>query len=131
MTRGADQPRRQIPAGIIEEDAPSSVPGEEDAGAREAQQLTRGLAVRDLKREADEADHQRSEKFKDQFELMALFSVWVLFVGFMGFGGVWVFHQLLPARGWLSPTQIADIQSLLTGGIITGLVADHVRKRMS
>lgn len=130
MARGDNEPNKRIPLQPPIEDVPAPPVGQLDDGQLEAKQLSRGLPRRDLKLEADEADHDRSQKFKNHFEKMAVVTVWILFFGFMGVGGVWFFHLVAPAYGWLKPDQLDKLQGLLTGGVIAGLVADHVKKRM-
>lgn len=127
---GKDEPAdKKIPRPPKEAAGPAPV-GEKDDATLEAQQLNRGLTARDLAKEAQEADHDRSEKFKDHFETMALVTVWGLFAVFIVFGAVWAIHMVWPCIGWLTKPELDAIQSLLTGGIIAGLVADHVRRRM-
>lgn len=137
-----DEPRRKIPFTAEEVEASQPEPPEDDPAQKEAAQLTRGKSVRDLKREKEEKDHTRSEMFKDHFELIALFVLWSLFLGFLALAAVWLFHLIAPTtgtkpltglitvRGWLNPAQLDKIEGILAGGIIAGLVADHFKRRM-
>jgi hypothetical protein len=128
---GADQTRK-IPVAVVLEAQSQAVPadGTIDEGQLEAQSLSRGLPARDLKRESAEAEHDRDQKFKNHFERLAVWTVYILYVGFLAFSAVWIIHVLTP-WGWLKPPELDKVQGLLTGGAIAGLLADHVRKRMS
>lgn len=61
---------------------------------------------------------------------MTVVLLWGLFLIFCVFGVVWAFHMVTP-WGWLRQDQLDKIQGLLTGGVIFGLVADHVKKRLN
>lgn len=67
MARGDDEPIKRIPPQPKAPPEPLAASGP-DPAEEEAKQLSRGLDRRDLKKEADEADHDRSQKFKDHFE---------------------------------------------------------------
>lgn len=127
----ADPTRKRIPRSLLLDAAvnPFAEDGG-DSGSLEAKLLSRGLKARDLRKEAEEADHERGEVFKDHFERMALFTVWGVFVVFMLLGVTWTVHTLIPPWRWLLPQEVGGVQNLLTGGIIAGLIADHVRRRM-
>lgn len=60
---------------------------------------------------------------------MAVVTVWALFGAFLVFGFAWAVQVATP-WGWLTKEQFDLIQGVLTGGIIAGLIADHVRRRM-
>lgn len=113
--------------------------GGDDNATKEVHQLSRGLDLRDLKKEAEEADHHRSEHFKDHFERVAIFALWTLYSGFAALGFVWLLNAILPApplhwwwgmASWLSDDQMNKVQGVLTGGAIAGLVADHFKRRL-
>jgi hypothetical protein len=129
---GADsEPKKQIPQSVVDAEEPA--PGEIDVGAQEARQLSRGLPVRDLKVEADEAEHRRTESFRDHFERVAICALWVLFSSMGVIGGVWIWNLIMPVHSpahWLDSDQMEKLQDILTGGIIAGLVADHFKRRM-
>ena len=132
MARDENLPqKKRIPATVDTEPTVTTVAGVLDDAQLEAQQLNRGLDRRDIKKEAEEKDHDRSEKFKDHFELIAVVTVWLLFFIFVAFGLTWAWHLLAPKWGWLTKEQREAIQGLLTGGVIVGLIADHVKRRMS
>jgi hypothetical protein len=125
---------KQIPASAaLEAQAPANPApeGVPDSGSLEAQSLSRGLTLRDLRREADEREYDRSQLFKANFEIMAIIAFWVLFFVFLAVGLVWALHLITPQWGWLGHDQIDNLQGLLTGGVIAGILADHVRRRMS
>jgi hypothetical protein len=64
---------KHIPRLRAEEVAAETSPvGQTDLGLEEALSLGRGLSKRDLRKEADEAEHDRSERFRDHFEWIAI-----------------------------------------------------------
>lgn len=133
--------RKVIPAAAVAAEVAGVVEAETDPGNLEAAQLSRGVAARDLKREADEKEHDRNQKFRDHFEALSLMALNVLFVGFLFLALIVVLHLVLPEQpetkhhvywlhGWLSDDQLDDIKGILAGGLIAGLVADHFKRRM-
>ena len=58
-------------------------------------------------------------------------------------GTIWLWHMVMPdkcdSKGswlsqhlcrWLIPEQVVILQDILTGGIIAGLVAEHIKRRL-
>lgn len=104
----------------------------DDASAAEARQLSSGRSARDLKRESEESDHDRSEKFRNHFERAMIFLMWIVVIGFLGLAAVWAINMALPEKvRWLDNDQIHDLQGILTGGLLIGLVSEHVKRRVS
>lgn len=129
-----EDPTRKIPVAVVLQAAAQEVSrgdGGIDTGNLEAQSLNRGLTTRDLKRETEEREHDRSQAFKGHFELMAIIAFWVMFLVFIAVGSIWALHLIVPQWGWLKHDQTDDLQGLLTGGVIAGVLADHVRRRMN
>ena len=113
-------------------EGPSSADGSEDAASAEAKQLGSGKSVRDIRREAEESDHDRTEHFRDQFEKAIIFMMWVVMLGFLGLALVWAINMCLHEDlRWLDEDQMHDLQGVLTGGLLIGLVGDHVKRRMN
>ena len=103
--------------------------GDQDTAQREAQQLGRNADKRDLAREANEADHDRSEFFRNSFERLVVQLVVFVAWGFMGLALLWGTNIMLGRYAWLTEEQMRDLQGILTGGLILGLVGDHVKRR--
>lgn len=124
--------RRQIPATLP--DIPEPTPGQPDDGAAEAQQLSRGLSPSDIRKEAAaESDHKRTERFRNHFETVMIVSLWILAASMAVLGAVWIWHLITPEHSywhWLDESQIEKLQDILTGGLVAGLVADHLRRRL-
>lgn len=145
MANDAEEPpKKKIPA--PPPDVAGPAPGDpKDSGEKEAAQLSRGKAERDLKKEQEEKDHDRGEKFRDHFERLAVWAMYIMFFVLGIFGIVWILHMILPDTctnfwtfglktslcRWLKPDQVAIIQDILTGGLFAGLLADHFRRRMA
>lgn len=113
-----------------ERDAIQDVNGQSDALAENIQ-LTSGRSIDDLAQEARSNEHGRNEKFRDHFEKIAIASLYVLF-GYLFFAGtVWLLHIILsPKCRWLSPEEVAHLQSILSAGIVIGVVGNHYKKRL-
>lgn len=104
----------------------------DDTATAEARQFNSGLSERDVRREALESDHDRSEKFRNHFELAIIGMMWVVVTGFLILALVWAFNIGLPSKyRWLDKDQIHDLQGILTGGLLIGLIGDHVKRRMN
>lgn len=102
----------------------------QDSGTQEALKLTQGKTARELKKDADQKDHDRSQKFKDHFECIAIIYLWLAAAALALGAGTWVWHMIMPWH-YLSPDQISKLQTFLTGGIIVGVVSGHLKKRLS
>jgi hypothetical protein len=130
LARDDAEPKKQIPQAPPDAEP---APGAPDEGALEARQLSRGLPVRDLKKEAEEAEHRRNERFRDHFENVAICALWALFASMGVIGAIWICHlvtaQHTPLH-WLNDEQMQKLQDILTGGLVAGLVADHFKRRM-
>ena len=103
--------------------------GPADSGQKEAQQLGRGASKRDLAAEALQNDHDRSELFRGVFEKLVIALVCFLGVGFTILAVVWGINIILGPWAWLTDDQMHDLQGILTGGLLLGLVGDHVKRR--
>jgi len=98
----------------------------------EAAQFASGKSGREIAREAEEAEHDRAERFRGHFEIISIILIWVLAIGFILIGLAWLFHILGPAdRRWLEEDRVDDLRGLLTGGLIVGVLTDHLRKRLN
>lgn len=103
----------------------------EDRATLEVKQINSGLAERDLKKEADERDHERGQRFKEHFEKLSIFAMYVLFAMLFVFGVIWAWHMVAPPYlRWLTPDEITVVQDVLTGGLVAGLIADHFKRRV-
>lgn len=128
---GDDQkPDKKIP-GLPPEEAASlkdaKIDG--DSGQQEALLLTRNLSEDQLKKEAANREHDRSEWFKDHFEILAMIGLYASFVVFLFVGGVWFWHLLTPWP-FLNPDQVAAVQNIATGGIIATIATGHIKRRL-
>lgn len=110
-------------------DAPA--PSQIDDGASEAALLAQGKSLEELKRQAATNDHKRSEAFRDHFEKIAVAGLWLAAAVFGSFALIWVWHTLAPAScHWLSETQMAKVQNLVTGGVVASLAVGHLKRRL-
>lgn len=126
-------PIRNIPGLPSTEAAALKIPvGADDTGALEAQLLSRGFSAEDIEKQAATAEHRRNERFRDHFENIAILCLWLVALLFLAVGGTWFWHILMPEKWhWLTADQVSKLQNLVTGGILTGIAAGHIKKRMS
>lgn len=104
----------------------------EDQSSKEALQLSRGLPASDLEKEAAAREHARSQKFRDNFEIIAIIGLWAVFLALLSAAGIWLWHLLTPERcHWLSVAQLATVQNIVTGGIIAAAIGDHFKRRLA
>lgn len=121
------RPIPRLPAEETLADAP--VGGEHDLGQEEALSLGRGLSKRDLAKEADEAEHERSERFRDHFEWIATRGLYVGAFAILAAALVWFWHIITPWH-FLDPDQLAHLQNLVTGGVLVSVGTNYMKKRL-
>ena len=125
----SEEGARRIP-GIppAEEEALQSV---DDRAEKEAQQLSSGRTEAELKREAVEHEHDRTEKFRDFFDGLVTIGIRVAFWVAIAFGITWTWHLLTPpCLHWLSEEQLNHLQNIVTGGVLASLLSDHFKRRL-
>lgn len=125
-----DEPIKSIPR-LPEEEAAADVSpvGEADLGQEEALSLGRGLSKRDLAKEADEAEHDRSERFRDHFERVAICGLYTGAIALLAGAGVWFWHIVTPWH-FLNSDQLAHLQNLVTGGVLVSVGTSYMKKRL-
>lgn len=131
-TSAGDDQIKQIPvrppAEAVALDAPLS---DQDPGSKEAILLSRGLSAKEIEAEAATNDHRRTQKFRDNFEIMAIIALWSAFAALLSMAAVWLWHTAMPACWhWLDDGQIGAIQNIVTGGIIAAALGDHFKRRL-
>jgi hypothetical protein len=129
----AGQSREEIP-GLPDFEAAAALaePVTNDPAQAEAAQLSEGLTKDELEKRAEVAEHGRTERFRDHFERLAIFALWVSAIAIALVGSVWLLHMVLPCRyRWLSTEDLSHIQSIVTTGLLVGVIGNHFRKRLS
>ncbi len=101
----------------------------DDLGSAEALSLSRGLPARDLRREADEADHDRNERFKGHFDTIGIIALYVVAAALLVAGAVWFWHVVTPWH-FLNSDQLGHLQNLLTGGVLVSFATSYMKKRL-
>ena len=127
----AEGQMKRIPGVPAEEQEAASQSEDVSSSTGEARQLTSGKTEEQIKKEARQRDHERSENFKNHFERITVFGLYAMAFGVFGFAAVWAWHTLTPqCFHWLNPTQLDNIQNIVTGGVLAGLIADQFRRRL-
>lgn len=123
---------KQIPGLPPSEEAALSSPiGSNDSGTKEAKLFALGLSEDQFRKKSAENEHVRNERFKDHFETIAILTLWVIAALFLIVGVTWFWHLIMPDNWhWLKADQIAKLQNIVTGGILTSIAAGHVKKRL-
>lgn len=97
----------------------------------EAKQISSGKSFSELQEEALAKEHERSENFRNHFEQISIGALYLAAVIFGAIACVWAWHICAPEKfRFLSDSAISNLQSILTGGILVGAVADHLKKRL-
>ena len=105
--------------------------GSDDMSDSEAQQLSKNKSADDLRKEAEKSEFKRNEGFKQHFGIITVVALYAMALGVLLFGFTWAWHILAPhCMHWLEPDELGRIQSIVTGGVLAGLIADQFRKRM-
>ncbi len=49
----------------------------------------------------------------------------------MGVGAVWLWHMGAPEKWrWLKSDDVSHLQSIMTAGLLVGVIGNHFKKRM-
>lgn len=126
---GARPHNKPIPRLEEESLADSPTSGEHDLGQEEALSLGRGLSKRDLAKEANEAEHDRSERFRNHFERIATWGLYLGAIAILAAAGVWFWHIITPWH-FLEPDQLSHLQNLVTGGVLVSVGTNYMKKRL-
>jgi hypothetical protein len=128
--KGGTQPP-QIP-GLpdVELAASGSAVSLKNAFAEEAS-LSRGATPEELAQDAQEKEHHRNQRFRHHFELIAIVALWIAAAAITLIGGIWLWHMGAPARWrWLTGEDVSHLQSIMTAGLLVGVIGNHFKKRI-
>lgn len=128
-----DQPTGgpQIP-GLPEVESVAAISQATDQAFAEEQSLTSFRTPEELANIAANDEHDRDRRFKDAFELIAICSLNLGYLAIATLSLVWALHLVLPKDGrWLSAEDLTHLQTLLTAGVLVGVVGNHFKKRLS
>jgi hypothetical protein len=79
----------------------------------------------------EEAEHGRTERFRNHFEYIALAALWLLAGGLGVLTLIWTWHLATPdCMRWLSKEDLWTIQTIITAGAFLGIATSHFKKRM-
>jgi uncharacterized membrane protein YjjB (DUF3815 family) len=82
--------------------------------------------------EAKRNEHGRNQRFRNQFEYIAIASLWLASAAITIVGGIWLWHLVAPPQGrWLSTEDVSHLQSIVTAGLLVGVIGNHFKKRLS
>jgi hypothetical protein len=97
----------------------------------EAEQLSRNATPEQLERDAAEREHNRNQRFRHHFELIAIVALWIAAIAITSVGGVWLWHMAAPVGlRWLKDEDVSHLQSIMTAGLLVGVIGNHFKKRM-
>ncbi|MBK3745654.1 hypothetical protein G3A39_41585 [Paraburkholderia aspalathi] len=132
MKADDQSPLIKIPAATAAEVSQRSPEdGSIELGQQEVIYLASGRSENELKKQSEKNEHDRNEKFRDEFECIAIYGLRLFCFLVAGLIVVWFWHVVMPSDShWLTTDQFAKIQSLATGGIIASIAAGHVKKRL-
>jgi len=114
-----------------EESQRDPTPNSSAKAEAETAMFNAGAPVGEWKKDADEREHKRNQKFRDAFEDLIIFVVKWTVRGFMAMALVWALNIALGRWSWLNEDQMRDLKDLLAGGLIIALVSDHIKRRMN
>jgi hypothetical protein len=122
----------EIPRGpALNEKARSAAAGSDNKAQKEEDQLGSKRTPEQLASDAAELEHGRTQRFRDAFEHMAIGALIVGTITILVLAVIWALHLVLsPRMRWLSPEDLTHIQTLLTAGVLVGVVSSHFKKRL-
>ena len=98
---------------------------------REYEQLSRNATPEQLEREAQQAEHDRNQRFRTHFENIAICALWAAAVAITLVSGVWLWHMSAPPKWrWLTGEDVSHLQSIMTAGLLVGVIGNHFKKRL-
>lgn len=63
--------------------------------------------------------------------MIAICALWMAASAIAGVGGVWLWHMAAPpCWRWLSGEDVSHLQSIMTAGLLVGVIGNHFKKRM-
>lgn len=97
----------------------------------EVDSLSRNETPEQLERDAQRKEHSRNQRFRDHFEWIAIFALWVAAISITAVGAVWLWHMAGPEKWrWLKGEDVSHLQSIMTAGLLVGVIGQHFKKRM-
>lgn len=120
----------RIPPLSVEEQA-AAITADNSQAVAEEKSLSKNCTPEELADIARNREADREQRFKDAFEHIA---IQVLYIGATVIGVlavIWALHLVLPEdKRWLTSEQLTHLQTLLTAGVLVGVVNGHFKKRM-
>ena len=128
MPEGEDSNKKLPPLSQAEKDASAA---DDTQSREEAKQLGSGLSAEKLKRQSEENEADRTERFRDHFERLAIVTLYVVWACLVIVGVAWVYHLLAPPEWMLLPEKkVRQLQNIVTGGLLIGIAGGHLKRRL-
>lgn len=122
---------KQLPQGVPEEESLIHALENDSMSVAETKQLSSGLSEDQIRKRSLEKEASRTERFRDNFEHIAILTLWVVWIALVIIGILWVYHIIAPPTWWRLPAQqVSQLQSIVTGGLLAGLAGGHLKKRL-
>lgn len=113
------------------EQAASSDSASNEQAFAELEQLSRNASPEELQRDAERREHTRNQRFRQHFEDIAICALWLAALAITLVGGVWLWHMAAPLKlRWLSSEDVSHLQSIMTAGLLVGVIGNHFKKRL-
>ena len=113
------------------EQAASSNSASNDQAFNELEQLSRNATPEELQREAQRNEHDRNQRFRQHFEDIAVCALWLAAIAIAVIGTVWIWHMIAsPEWRWLTTEDASHLQSIMTAGLLVGVIGNHFKKRL-
>lgn len=121
----------QIPGIPPAEQAASGESASIERAWAEAELLSRNATPEELERDAAQREHDRNQRFRHHFEKIAIVALWVAAFAIAAVGAIWIWHMAAPERlRWLKGEDVSHLQSIMTAGLLVGVIGNHFKKRM-
>ncbi|HKR91371.1 hypothetical protein [Novosphingobium sp.] len=114
----------------VEQDASNESASVHKAWA-EMELLSQNSTPEELEQDAVRREHDRNQRFRHHFELIAIIALWLTAGFVVAIGAVWLWHMAAPlCWRWLSSEDVSHLQSIMTAGLLVGVIGNHFKKRM-
>ena len=112
------------------EDVRSGRPFDRRATSEEIQ-LSSGKSYEVIHSEIIAAEARRIERFRNNYEILFIVTVYLVWLSLVIVGLIWLYHLIAPpGLPRLPDAQVNTIQSIVTASVLSGMASRRLKKRL-
>jgi hypothetical protein len=122
--------KRRIP-GLQQSERDAVERGDDNKSTNEAVLFSRGPTLKQVREECEKNEALRNDAFKEHFERLAIFSLYIAWAAWAIMGVVLVGHLVTPVRlHFVTSEQMNALQPLVFAGGFAAIAGDHIKRRI-